>query len=124
MSHRISEQSFPGNSSYICEIHYNALVHKIPGTKYIVCTWHQVQDVRYMNTRCTPPRDLIPRQLLCTFAAPTDITSLSRLQLSRLLQKQCAADKTQTCGKKDADEKTEFSTDIIIEDGADIEQPY
>ena len=28
---------------------------------------------------------------------PTDITSASRLQLSRLLQKQCAADKTQTC---------------------------
>ena len=32
------------------------------------------------------------------YCAPSDITSLSRLQLSRLLQKQWAADKTQTCG--------------------------
>ena len=37
------------------------------------------------------------------YCAPSDITSLSRLQLSRLLQKQWAADKTQTCGNwKDA----------------------
>ena len=65
------------------------------------CSLYQVFGVRHSYTMYTLPIEpdaqcLVKgtRQLLCTCDI---ITFLPLVQLSPLLQKQCAADKTQTC---------------------------
>ena len=59
-----------------------ASLHHIPYTMYVPGTRHTIPNAP--DNQCLVP--------------PADNTFLSLLHLSPLLQKQCAADKTQTCG--------------------------